>query len=256
MFFVLSKILAYLIMPIVIITGLLVSAAWAKKPTLKKKLFYTGLALLLFCSNDFIANEVALLWEIPITPYRSINKNYEWAILLTGVTKHDEGLLNDRVYFNRGADRVTHTVQLYKLGRVKKILVSGGSGNLLTPDRKEADEIGDALLLMGIPPEDIVKETNSRNTHESSMEVKKILTGKTVADDCLLVTSAYHMRRSAACFAKTGWKMDCFSVDFLSHSRRFTPDALIIPRVEALSNWQVLIKEWVGMISYKLAGYV
>jgi uncharacterized SAM-binding protein YcdF (DUF218 family) len=254
MFFVLSKILAYLIMPFVVICGFLVSAFFIKRPSLKRRFFYIGLSLLLFCSNDFIANEVVLLWEIPVTPFTKM-KNYEWAILLTGVTKYDEGLLGDRVYFNRGADRVTHTVQLYKLGKVKKILVSGGSGNIFIPDRKEGDEIRDALLLMGVPPEDIVKETNSRNTHESSVEVKKILEGRTIAEDCLLVTSAYHMRRSAACFAKVGWRVDCFSVDFLSHARKFTPDTLLIPRVEALANWQVLIKEWVGMISYKLAGY-
>jgi uncharacterized SAM-binding protein YcdF (DUF218 family) len=184
-----------------------------------------------------------------------MNKSYEWAILLTGVTRYDEGLLGDRVFFNRGADRVTHTVQLYKLGKIRKILVSGGSGNLSTPNRKEANEIAGALLLMGIPGEDIVRETNSRNTHESAVEVKKILEDKTIPGNCLLVTSAYHMRRSAACFAKIGWQMDCFSVDFLSHRRRYTPDTLFIPHLEALANWQVIIKEWVGMISYKFAGY-
>ncbi|HEV8513989.1 MAG TPA: YdcF family protein [Cyclobacteriaceae bacterium] len=255
MFFVLSKILAYLIMPFVIICGLLIASAIVKKQPLKKILFYAGLSLLLFCSNDFIVNEVMMLWEVPITPFSKMNKTYEWAILLTGVTRYDEGLINDRVYFNRGADRVTHTVQLYKLGKVKKILVSGGSGSLTIRDRKEADEIEAALLLMGIPQEDIVKEANSKNTHESSVEVKKILTGKTTSDSCILVTSGYHMRRSAACFAKVGWKMDCFSVDFLSHQRKYTPDVLFIPRVEAIGTWQVLIKEWVGMISYKLAGY-
>jgi len=172
MFFVLSKILAYLIMPFVIVCCLLIASAVVKKQPLKRKLFYVGLSLLLFCSNDFIINEVILLWEVPITPFSTMNKNYEWAILLTGVTKYDEGLLNDRVFFNRGADRVTHTVQLYKMGKVKKILVSGGSGNILIPNRKEADEVMNALLLMGVPEEDIVKETNSRNTHESSVGKK------------------------------------------------------------------------------------
>lgn len=255
MFFVLSKLLAYLIMPFVIICCLFIATAVVKKQSLKKILFYAGLSLLLFFSNDFIVNEVILLWEVPVTPFSKMTKNYEWAILLTGVTRYDEGLINDRVYFNRGADRVTHTVQLYKLGKVKRILVSGGSGSLTRRDRKEADEIETALLLMGIPQKDIVKEANSRNTHESSVEVKKILTGKTSSDSCILVTSAFHMRRSAACFAKVGWKVDCFSVDFLSHKRKYTPDILLIPRVEAIGNWQVLIKEWVGMISYKLAGY-
>src|SRR5882672_11484336 len=158
MFFVLSKILAYLIMPVVIICGFLISSALVKRPALRKRLFYAGLSLLLFCSNDFIANEVAILWEVPISLYSAMDKEYAWAILLTGVTKQEEGK-RDRVFFSRGADRVTHTVQLYKLGKVKKILVSGGSGRLSMPDQKEADEIADALVLMGVPQQDIVRET-------------------------------------------------------------------------------------------------
>ncbi len=253
MFFILSKILAYLIMPFVVICLLLVAAALVKRQPLKNKLFYTGLALLLFFSNDFVANEVALLWEIPVTPFREMNKNYTWGILLTGVTKHDEGL-TDRVFFNRGADRVTHTVQLFKMGKLKKIVVSGGSGRLLAMDRKEADEVAEALQLMGVPDSAIVKESNSRNTHESAEAVKEILNGKAKPSECLLITSAYHMRRASACFAKAGWGMTCFSTDFISHRRRYSFD-MLIPSTDALGKWQLIIKEWVGIISYQLAGY-
>jgi uncharacterized SAM-binding protein YcdF (DUF218 family) len=254
MFFVLSKILAYLVMPIVVIAILLVSAAFVRAPRLKKKLFVAGLVLFLFFSNDFIANEVIRRWEVPVTPYEEITHDYAWAIVLTGVTK-SEGETQDRVYFNRGADRVTHTVQLYKLGKVKKILVTGGSGQLTTRARREADEVTDALVLMGVQPDDIVKETDSRNTHESAAAVKKILERKCKPSDCLLITSAYHMRRSRACFSHVGWKMDGFSVDFISHKRKFDPDVLFIPKTEALFNWQIVIKEWVGYLAYKIAGY-
>jgi len=255
MFFFLSKILAYLIMPLLIICGFLVASALVKTPSRKKRLFYIGLSLLLFASNDFIVNEVVLLWEVPITPMQDIKKIYTWGIVLTGVTKFDSGP-RDRVFFNRGADRVTHAVQLYKMGKIKKILVTGGSGRLDTPERKEADEVAEALLLMGVPAEDIVKEAISRNTHESAVEVKKILQGNATPAECLLITSAYHMRRSRACYAKVGWSMDGFSVDFISHRRRFSVDALLFPKVEAISNWQTLLKEWAGMITYKLAGYI
>jgi uncharacterized SAM-binding protein YcdF (DUF218 family) len=255
MFFFLSKVLGYLIAPFVIICGLFVASLVVRDQRRKSRLLYAGFFLLFFFSNDFIANEAMMQWEVPITPYREITKNYAWAILLTGVTRHEEGQ-HDRVFFNRGADRVTHTVQLYKLGKIKKILVSGGSGRLTSVDRKEAEEVAEALALMGVPPADIVTETNSRNTHESAVEVKKMLEGKSTPGECLLVTSGYHMRRSAACFARVGWRTDCFTVDFLSHPRRFTPDVLLIPKIEALGNWQILMREWFGMISYKLAGYI
>jgi len=255
MFFILSKVLAYMVMPFTIICFLLVATWITKKQSLRKKLFVISLSLLFFFSNDFIANEVMMLWEIPVTPLKDFKRTYEWGIILTGVTKHDTGP-QDRIYFSCGADRVTHTVQLYKTGRIKKILVSGGSGRLDAPERKEAFEVEEALKLMGVLQDDIVTESESRNTHESAIGVKKILQTQTAPYQCILITSGYHMRRSTACFKKQGWNMDSFSVDFHSHKRKYSFDTLLIPKIEALGNWNILIKEWIGMIAYRVAGYI
>jgi uncharacterized SAM-binding protein YcdF (DUF218 family) len=196
-----------------------------------------------------------MLWEIPAIPFKDLKKNYELGIVLTGVTKYNVGP-DDRVYFSSGADRVTHTVQLYKLGKIKKILVSGGSGRLDAPEKKEGFEVVSALKLMGVLEDDLLLESESRNTHESAEEVKKILNDKVEAADCLLITSGYHMRRSIACFKKVGLNVDTFSVDFRSHKRKFSFSTLIVPSVEAIENWNILIKEWTGMIVYKIAGYI
>ena len=255
MFFVLSKILFYAVMPLTIICGLLIATLFVKKQSLRKKIVVASLSLLLLFSNEFIVNEVVKLWEIPITPMKEVTKTYSWGILLTGITKYDSGP-QDRVYFACGADRVTHTVQLYKLGKIKKILVSGGSGRLDAPDRKEAYEIAEALMLMGVPSNDIATEAESRNTHESAEGVKNMLEGKAAPSECLLITSAFHMRRSMACFKKVGWNVDPFSVDFHSHTRKHSFDVLLIPKVDAFREWHVLIREWTGMIAYKAAGYI
>lgn len=255
MFFILSKTLNYLTMPLVIVCLLLLASAITRSKRWKPRFFRIGLLLLLFFTNDFIANEVLKRWEIPATPIASINRKYDLAIILTGVTKSNMKP-DDRVYFQRGADRVTHTVQLYKLGIVKKILVSGGDGNLIERGRKEADEISDALQLMGVPREDILIENQSKNTNESASAVAAMLEKSYRPDQCLLITSAFHMRRSLACFKKVGWAMDTYSTDFITHERKFTPDTLIIPRIDGLIMWNTLIKEWTGMFAYKLAGYI
>jgi uncharacterized SAM-binding protein YcdF (DUF218 family) len=255
MFFFLSKTLSYLTMPMVIIVACLVLSAIIRKPTWKKWLFRTGLGLLLFCSNGFIANEAIGAWETPGTPFNEIHKTYEWGILLTGVAK-PETEPRDRVHFNRAVDRATHTVQLYKLGLIKKVLVSGGSGRLIDIGEHEADELAEALIMMGIPKEDIVTENKSRNTHDSAVEVKKILNGITTPDQCVLITSAFHMPRSLACFSKVGWKMDTFSAHIIYSKRSFSFDTLFIPNAEAIDLWRILIKEWVGIAAYKVAGYI
>lgn len=252
MFFVLSKVLNFLTNPLVIVLIIFSLSIFIKWEKWKKRFFWVAISLLLFFSNDFIANEVMRSWEIAPTPYAEIKSSYEWGIVLTGVTRMDL-LPDDRVYFNHGADRVVHTVELYKKGIIKKILISGGIGRLINPGRREADEIYRAMILMGVPSDAMMIENESRNTHESALMVKDLISDQQTH---LLITSAFHLRRSVACFEKAGLRVDMFSTDFYTHPRYFSLDVLLVPRMEAVMIWQKLLKEWTGMVAYKLAGYI
>lgn len=255
MFFILSKTLNFLVMPFTVVCLLFVLSVVLKAPRWKKRLFWTGFILLLFFSNDFISNEIMSAWEVKTKAYREM-KPHSLGIVLTGATVP---LLkpNDRVYFQRGADRVTHTVQLYKLGLIKKILISGGTGTLATEEEPEADKFRKAMVMMGVSGDDIFIENETRNTYESAVEVKPMLDSLHFKpEDCLLITSAFHMRRSLACYRKAGLNIEPFSTDFYAHPRFFYPDGLFIPKLEAMIIWHKLVKEWVGLVAYKLAGYI
>ena len=255
MFFILSKTLNFLIMPFTMVCILLLLSVVLKNQRWKKRLFWTGFIMLLFFSNDFISNEIMRAWEVKTKAYRDM-KPHELGIVLTGATIP---MLqpDDRVYFQRGADRVTHTVQLYKLGLIKKILISGGSGMLTSEDEPEADKFRKAMVMMGVPAGDIYIENETRNTYESAVKVKPMLDSLDFKpEDCLLITSAFHMRRSLACYHKAGVNIEPFSTDFYAHARYFHPDGLFIPKIEAMLIWHKLMKEWVGFVAYKLAGYI
>lgn len=254
MFFIVSKILNFLTNPLIFVFGFLIASVLIKRNHWKKRFFWIAFALLLFFSNDFIANEVMNAWEIKPTPYSRITQHYDWGIVLTGVTLNDREPA-DRVYFHHGADRVTHTIQLYKKRIIKKILITGGTGRLLTEARPEADELQLVMIMAGVPATDIIVENNSRNTHESAVHVKQFLATQD-STTCMLITSAFHMRRSNACFKKAGLNPDLFSTDFYTHPRHFTPDVLLIPKADSINLWQKLFKEWVGIAAYWVAGYV
>lgn len=254
MFFVLSKVLNFLINPLVMVGALFLCSVFLKNQKQKKRFFWLGFSLLLFFSNEFITNEVMGAWEIEVTPYTEIKKRYDWGIVLTGVTINDKEP-DDRVYFQHGADRVVHAVDLYKRGIVKHVMISGGSGRVVTTSRREADELLKVMILMGVPDHDIMIENQSRNTYESAQLVKELLKDS-VTDNCLLITSAFHMRRSRACFKKADFVVDTFSTDFYTHPRYFTPDVLLIPQPQSIFIWQKLFKEWAGMVAYKMAGYI
>ena len=256
MFFILSKTLNYLIQPLVIILLCFLLSMILKSPRWKKRLLVAGFTFFLFFSNDFLANEVMRMWEPDATAYHDIRKTYALGILLTGVSISGKEPA-DRVYFQRGVERVTHTVELYKLGKIGGVLVTGGSGRLLNTDQKEAEDIKRALVMMGVNEVDVMVENASRNTHESAVEVKKMLDRMSRSySDCLLITSAFHMPRTAASFRKAGMEMDTFTTDSHTHPRTFTPDALFIPKIESFVIWHKLTREWVGFVAYKLVGYV
>ena len=87
-------------------------------------------------------------WEIDAKPFSAVSPR-KLGIVLTGTT-HSFQKPDDRVYFKRGADRVTHTIQLYKLGLIEKILVSGGTGRLLRDDEPEANKFKKVMMMAGI----------------------------------------------------------------------------------------------------------
>lgn len=242
-------------MPLTVVAVVLVASRIVRNTAWRKRLLGAGLILFFLFSNDFIANELMKRWEVDARPFAEMER-YKVGIVLTG-TVIPELTPDDRVYFSRGADRVVHTVQLYKLGLIEKILVSGGSGRLVDIQEREANRFREVMMLMGVPDSVIIVEDRTRNTRESAVEVKKILDARGYAsDDCVLITSAFHMRRSLACYKKVGLPLANFSTDFYAHGGTYYADSFLFPKLDAFIIWHKLVREWVGMAAYSIAGYI
>jgi uncharacterized SAM-binding protein YcdF (DUF218 family) len=255
MFFYISKIMTFLLMPYTQMCLWFILAIALKKRSLKKGFLWLGIVYLFLFSNRFIINEVLLLWEVPPTPYEHLIDDYEVGIVLGGVT-NTEKEPRDRVYFFKGADRVVHACQLYKLGKINKILVSGGSSKLINNIYKEADNLYDFLVMCDVNPDDIILENRARNTYENAIYSSELLKTGFPGKRHLVITSAFHLRRSLLCFKKQNVDADGFSTDFYSHERSFGLDQLLIPDPSAFKDWQMIIHELFGLISYKVTGYI
>jgi uncharacterized SAM-binding protein YcdF (DUF218 family) len=253
MFFILSKILFYVVMPLTWILVFLFIAVFSKREKLKRRALIIATTLLIFFTNPFLCNEAWLLWEEPPTPMSKLSK-YDAAIILTGFTNQQKSP-HDRIYTGKGADRVLLPIRLYKEGYVQKIIISGGSGSLVQKYSTEAVEVKKLLMLSGVATTDILYEDKSRNTHENAQFTKKLLSTQPNLKKLLLVTSAFHMRRAAGCFKKEGIATDSFSTDFYTTDRTFSFDALLIPQEAYLQQWQKLFHEVLGYITYSLMGY-
>lgn len=85
MFFVLSKILIFLITPLVWIIILLFFSFFSKYPERKKKYLGWAIFFTLLFSNPFIFDECSRLWEIPATRIETL-KPYHAGIVLGGMS--------------------------------------------------------------------------------------------------------------------------------------------------------------------------
>lgn len=253
MFFILSKILHFFISPLVWIGIIIILSFVIKKNRIQQKLRITAVILFFVFSNPFIEDEIMRIWEIQTIKTENITKSYDYGIVLSGMISYDSKF--NRINFLRSTDRILQALDLYKAGIIKKIFITGGSGLLFDQENKEAEILQNYLIRIGIPESDILIEKNSRNTYENAVESATILKPEKSNNSYLLITSAFHMRRSAACFKKQGFEFDVFSTDRYSGNRKFSIDHLFIPNPQTLARWNVLLKEMAGMLTYKIVGY-
>lgn len=257
MFYLFSKILYFIIQPINWILLCLLIAFFSKKEKRKKRSLTIGLILFLFFTNHFIFNQVMRLWEVDTITTNQIEGDYDIGILLGGYTNiHIEPYV-DRHNFSERANRFNNTLELYHKGKIKKILLTGGSTAIIEKVMvNEAISVHQFLLTIGIPEEDIIIESAARNTYENALFTKKILSEKYPNAKCLLITSAWHMRRARACYKKQNIQFTPFSVDYIGERTRWMPESLFIPDRMGFYRWEILIKEWFGCLAYKLKGYI
>lgn len=164
-----------------------------------------------------------------------------------------------------GGDRIIYAAWLYQQGAAPYVLASGGvvgvDGPALQPG---AEAMGQLLGVMGVPPDVIWLEPRSRNTYENAVETKKLLEPKGI-NRIILVTSALHMPRARAIFAKQGFDVIPAPTDYTvteaAWNYYLTPEPAIqvfnlFPTTDALHTTMSAIREYAGIVVYRLRDWL
>ncbi len=175
------------------------------------------------------------------------------AIVLLG---GDIGLpVDPRIESEVRGNRVVHAWRLYKAGKAQLIVISGG--NVFPQENAQAEAFYTATLLRdwGVPPEAILIEDKSRNTHENALATKQLLKAKDT-DTILLVTSAFHMPRALATFRTAGLNAipSPASYTIVGYSRPKILDWF--PSMGNLGKLQAVIREKLGILVYRYRGWI
>ena len=151
------------------------------------------------------------------------------------------------------ADRVWHAARIFKAGKASVVIPSGSN---------EENSTLPLLLDFGVPRDSIVIENEARNTEENAKFIEKIVLMNQVKDGdqkrakILLVTSAWHMRRSMLMFAKYAPGLDVVPApaDYEATVRTGNGFCIgdLLPSVDALAANSYCFKEYIGYWGYKL----
>ena len=250
MFFLLSKILSFLIDPFFWVVVFLLASFLHKRKYLRRRFLTFGLLFLILFSNPLIYRFINDLWSVK---YVVPKEKYDYGILLGGML--DIESTPENILFLKNNDRLLNTLDLYAKGIIKKILITGASGSL-TSELKEAEILRNYLIKIGIPDSCVFSENSSKNTYENAIYCDKKLTQihKSKVINCLIITSDYHMRRSLACFKKTNLHADPYVKKPLI--KHFDLEYIIVPQSSALFSWKILLHEIVGYYTYKILNYI
>ena len=123
-----------------------------------------------------------------------------------------------------------------------KVLVSGGDPR--SHGVSEAKAYQETLLSLGVSPDDVLTESKSVNTWQNAQFPLALLRQFFQADREVLVTSGFHLKRSALYFAHFGMKPLPVRADYL-------PGALsVMPLSYNFTVTDFALLEYIGIARY------
>lgn len=224
----------------------------------RRKMALMILAIFYLTGHSVLINELCLLWEpapLVVSDTTQLVPASKVCVILGGYSGFDH--TRNRVGFTEASERLFYPLQNILNHRIDTVILTGGSASIVMKKYYESNHIAKYLKGYGVNGNRIFIDAKSRNTYENAVETKKILDALKITEPVLLVTSAFHMRRSMGCYEKAGVKYIAYPVHYLGNATRdYNLEAWLIPSTGAMSTFQTLLREVVGMISYKITGKI
>ena len=154
---------------------LAIAAFISRRSARRRRYAFILVLFLIFFSNKGLFEAVCSLWEMPP---QKITQSYDIGILLGGYSNSSGYPKDGRHHFNASVNRLTQTLELYQEGKIRNILLTGGSANIITKGQLESEEVVDFIEDMGVPRTAVIVEPTARNTWENALFSAKIIKKK------------------------------------------------------------------------------
>jgi uncharacterized SAM-binding protein YcdF (DUF218 family) len=257
-FFVLSKLLDVLLCPLTWGVALLAAAApWRAKSQgqwkRRRALAVLGVAVILVFSSEL--TEVAMFRGLERAGTRTMKDDvtYDGVILLGGVTDERVTAEHGRPSYNSNVERLTETYRLLHEDRARYAILSGAAMAPSLAPFGEARVLARQLREWGIAEDRLIVEERARNTYENAVYSAEIARERGFTK-LVIVTSAFHVRRSVECFEAVGLEVDAHPSDHRTYDVGFGLGS-ILPRASSLAGTTASFHELFGRVVYRARGY-
>jgi uncharacterized SAM-binding protein YcdF (DUF218 family) len=254
MFFILSKTVAFLLLPsnLLIVLGLIGLALMAtrfRRGGLRMAL--ASLLLLALLGFSPLGGILAHTLESRFPPWDPARGAPDGIVVLGGgIASTLSGDYDEPILTSDGG-RITAIAKLARAYPNARILYSGGSPNLIGAGTPDGEYLLRLLDSFGIARERVAVEPRSRNTFENAVFSKEMAQPKP-GERWLLVTSAQHMPRAVGSFRQAGFPVEAYPVAWRTRPRTsITPGGILSA---GLSGLDLATHEWIGLIAYRLTG--
>lgn len=160
-------------------------------------------------------------------------------VVLAGAERTEISESLGQLQLDSSGDRLTTFLRLANEYPSARLVYSGA---------RQAGAASELILGAGIDPGRIEFDDRSRDTCDSARYVPE-LAGPAEGETWLLVTSAFHMPRSMACFRAEGWDIVPYPTDFRRGANPWHFGLL-----DNLEDLDLAAHEWLGLAYYRIRG--
>ncbi|ERT05469.1 hypothetical protein M595_4584 [Lyngbya aestuarii BL J] len=263
MFLFLSKLLPLFIYPLGLTSLLMIAALillW-KQPRWAAGAIALGLLVLLTSSNSGVSQGLVRSLEWQNIPNGELPK--ATAIVVLGGGTKAPTPPRPWVDVGEAGDRILYGALLYKQDKAPWLILSGGRIQWDGKEPPESADMKEIAVEMGVRESAILQDPDSLNTYQNAVNVRQILAENNLTGKVLLVTSALHMPRSLLVFQRQGIEVIPAPTDFLVSQQDIQPSTTIqgtilnlIPDTQSLQQFTQALKEYIGMVVYRLRGWL
>jgi len=254
MFFVLSKTIAFLLLPsnFLILLGVagvaLLATRWRRAGL---RLAVASLVLMVAAAFLPIGNLFLHALEIRFPRWDPSRGAPDGIVVLGGAISPALSFAHGEPVMGRDAGRLIALAKLARAYPNARIVYSGGDASLFANGQADAKFLGAVLDSVGVPRSRVMLESRSRNTAENAVFSKELVKPKP-GERWLLVTAAWHMPRAVGCFRRAGFAVEAYPVNWLTGVEpSFWPGNDF---GGGLARLDLAVHEWMGVVAYWITG--